>query len=121
MQPLFTDLGRHAGSIGRSVLGSLAGGLGSSTLMSDALRQAMEVRERATQLQEATLSAANLPSAADLERLARRLRSLGQRLEAIEDAVDRVDERVATATSERSQISAQLDRIEALLTQTSPT
>jgi chromosome segregation ATPase len=36
-----------------------------------------------------------LPSAADIERLTRRVRSLSQRLEGIEDGVDRLDERLA--------------------------
>src|SRR3712207_2599078 len=45
------------------------------------------------------MSALNLPSAADIERLTRRLRSVSQRLEGIEDAVDRIDERLASAGS----------------------
>ena len=40
------------------------------------------------------MSALNLPSAADLERLTRRLRSVSQRLEGIEDGVDRLDRRL---------------------------
>ena len=35
------------------------------------------------------MSALNLPSAGDVERLERRLRSLSQRLEEVEDQVDR--------------------------------
>ena len=41
------------------------------------------------------MGALNLPSAADLERITRRLRSLSQRLEGIEDAIDRLEERLA--------------------------
>ena len=41
------------------------------------------------------MGALNLPSAADIERLTRRLRSVSQRLEGIEDGVDRLDERLA--------------------------
>jgi chromosome segregation ATPase len=44
--------------------------------------------------QEVALSALNLPSASDLERLTRRLRSVSQRLEAIEDVLDRMERRV---------------------------
>jgi hypothetical protein len=40
------------------------------------------------------MGALNLPSAADLERLTRRLRSVSQRLEGIEDGLDRIDDRV---------------------------
>ena len=42
------------------------------------------------------MGALNLPSAADVERLTRRLRSVSQRLEGIEDGVDRLDDRLAT-------------------------
>ena len=41
------------------------------------------------------MGALNLPSAADIERLTRRLRSVSQRLEGIEDGVERLDERLA--------------------------
>jgi predicted nucleic acid-binding Zn-ribbon protein len=41
------------------------------------------------------MGALGIPSAADIERLTRRLRSVGQRLEGIEDAVDRLDGRLA--------------------------
>ena len=44
--------------------------------------------------------ALNIPSAADVERLTRRLRSVSQRMEGIEEAVDRLDQRlVAMAAS----------------------
>ena len=39
------------------------------------------------------MGALNIPSAADVERLTRRLRSVAQRLEGIEDALDRLDRR----------------------------
>ena len=45
--------------------------------------------------QEVAFGALNIPSAADLERLTRRVRSVSQRLEGIEDGVDRLDERLA--------------------------
>jgi archaellum component FlaC len=47
------------------------------------------------QAQEVAMGALNLPSAADIERVTRRLRSLSQRLEGIEDALDRLEERAA--------------------------
>ena len=40
------------------------------------------------------MGALGIPSAADIERLTRRLRSISQRLEGIEDAVDRLDVRL---------------------------
>ncbi len=39
------------------------------------------------------MGALNIPSAADIERLTRRLRSVSQRLEGIEDSLDRLEER----------------------------
>src|SRR5215207_10828905 len=60
----------------------------------DTLRNRI-ARQRAVSAQETAMSALNLPSAADLERLTRRLRSVSQRLEGIEDGVDRLDQRLA--------------------------
>jgi hypothetical protein len=42
------------------------------------------------------MGALNIPSAADVERLTRRLRSVSQRMEGIEEAVDRLDQRLAS-------------------------
>ena len=60
--------------------------------------------------------------AADLERLTRRLRSVSQRLEALEDGIDRVEQRVqglaAGSLEQRlAAIEAALERIEASLSQ----
>ena len=82
-------------------LGKLAQDLLDNPLVSGALGRAFEARERAVQAQEAAMGALNIPSAADLERLTRRLRSVSQRLEGIEDGVDRLDARledIAAAT-----------------------
>jgi hypothetical protein len=76
-------------------LGKLAQDLLENPLVSGALSRAFEAREKAGRAQEVAMGALNLPSAGDLERLTRRVRSLGQRLEGIEDGVDRVAERLA--------------------------
>lgn len=76
-------------------IGRLAQELLENPLVSSAIGRAFEARERATQAQEVAMGALNLPSAADLERLTRRVRSVAQRLEGIEDSVDRLDERFA--------------------------
>jgi chromosome segregation ATPase len=80
---------------GEDALGQFAQQLLESPLVHKALAGAFDARERAVQAQEAAMGALNLPSAADLERLTRRVRSLSQRLEGIEDGVDRLDERLA--------------------------
>ena len=78
---------------GEDALGKLAQDLLENPLVTGAITRAFEARERAVSAQETAMSALNLPSAADLERLTRRLRSVSQRLEGIEDGVDRLDRR----------------------------
>src|SRR3954469_1091560 len=75
-------------------LGKLAQDLLENPLVNGAISRAFEARERAVQAQEAAMGALNIPSAADIERLTRRLRSVSQRLEGIEDGVDRLDQRL---------------------------
>ena len=83
-------------SQGQDALGKLAQDLLENPLVHGALARAFEAREKAAQAQEVAMGALNLPSAADLERLTRRVRSLAQRLEGIEDGVDRLDEHLAS-------------------------
>ena len=78
---------------GEDALGKLAQDLLENPLVTGAISRAFEAREKAVSAQETAMSALNLPSAADLERLTRRLRSVSQRLEGIEDGVDRLDRR----------------------------
>jgi chromosome segregation ATPase len=98
---------------GEDALGRLAQDLLENPLVHGALSRAFEAREKAVQAQEATMAALNLPSAADLERLTRRIRSLSQRLEGIEDGVDRLDQRIASIGS--ATVESRLDGIEAAL------
>ena len=79
---------------GEEALGRIAEELAGNPLVVGALSRAFEAREKASQAQEAAMAALGIPSAADIERLTRRLRSVSQRLESIEDAVDRLDERL---------------------------
>jgi chromosome segregation ATPase len=81
---------------GEEALGKLAQDLLDNPLVSGAISRAFEAREKAVQAQEVAFSALNIPSAADIERLTRRVRSVSQRLEGIEDGVDRLDERLAS-------------------------
>jgi hypothetical protein len=77
-------------------IGKLAQDLLENPLVNSAISRAFGARERAVQAQEAAMGALNIPSAADIERLTRRLRSVSQRLEGIEDGVDRLDQRLQT-------------------------
>ncbi len=88
-------------------LGKALGELLDNPLLTGAIGRAFDAREKAAQAQELAMGALNLPSAADIERLTRRLRSLSQRLEGIEDGVDRLN-RSLTAP----KVEARLERIE---------
>jgi len=81
---------------GEEALGKVAEELIANPVVNGAITRAFEAREKAVQAQEAAMGALNLPSAADIERVTRRLRSLSQRLEGIEDAIDRLEERLAS-------------------------
>jgi hypothetical protein len=79
---------------GEEALGRFAQDLLDNPLISAAVSRAFEAREKAAQAQEVAFNALNLPSAADIERLTRRVRQVSQRLEGIEDGVDRLEERL---------------------------
>jgi chromosome segregation ATPase len=69
-------------------LGELAQALIDNPTLHDAVTAALGAREKALEAQQAAMSALNLPSATDVERLERRLRSFSQRLEDVEEAID---------------------------------
>jgi glycosyltransferase A (GT-A) superfamily protein (DUF2064 family) len=71
-------------------IGEFAQALLDSQVLENAVSAAFGAREKAVEAQHAAMSALNLPSAGDVERLERRLRSLSQRLEEVEDQVDNV-------------------------------
>jgi septal ring factor EnvC (AmiA/AmiB activator) len=96
---------------GEETIGKLAQELLESPVVARALSAAFETRERATRAQEVAMGALNLPSASDLERLTRRLRSVSQRLEALEDGLDRVEQRIESL-GEVSAIDRRLTAIE---------
>ncbi len=95
-------------------LGKVAEELISNPVVNGAITRAFEAREKAVQAQVTAMGALNLPSAADIERVTRRLRSLSQRLEGIEDAIDRLEERVqgASRSSERDRLAALEERLD---------
>jgi hypothetical protein len=95
---------------GEDALGRLAQELLENPLVNGALSRAFEAREKAAQAQEVAFGALNIPSASDIERLTRRVRSVSQRLEGIEDGVDRLDERLAAPQG----IGALEDRLAAI-------
>jgi chromosome segregation ATPase len=95
-------------------LGKVAEELISNPVVNGAISRAFEAREKAIQAQVTAMGALNLPSAADIERVTRRLRSLSQRLEGIEDAIDRLEERLeaASRSAERDRIGSLEERLD---------
>jgi len=96
-------------------LGKLAQELLENPIVNSAIARAFDARERAVRTQEAAMGALNIPSAADVERLTRRLRSVSQRLEGIEDGVDRLDRRLEETARAAQPPDDRLAAIEALL------
>jgi hypothetical protein len=82
-------------------LGKALTDLFENPLVSGTIGRAFDARERAAQAQELALSALNIPTAADIERLTRRLRSVSQRLEGIEDGVHRINRALSDGGVER--------------------
>jgi CRP-like cAMP-binding protein len=96
---------------GEDALGRLTQELLENPLVAGALSRAFEAREKAAQAQEVALGALNIPSASDIERLTRRVRQVSQRLEGIEDGVDRLDGRLA-ALNANAGVEGRLSAIE---------
>lgn len=71
-------------------IGELAQALIDNPTLHNAISAAFGAREKAIEAQQAAMSALNLPSATDVERLERRLRSVSQRLEDVEEQIDQV-------------------------------
>ena len=82
-------------------------------LLTGAIGRAFDAREKAAQAQEVAMGALNIPSAADIERLTRRLRAVSHRLEGIEDGVDRLD-RALTPSGVEARLSAIESQLETL-------
>jgi len=101
---------------GEDAIGKLAQDLLENPLVHGAIARAFEAREKAAQAQEAAFGALNIPSASDIERLTRRVRSVSQRLEGIEDGVDKLDERLANIKLGEG-VEQRLSSIEERLTQ----
>src|ERR687885_1354958 len=96
---------------GEEALGRIAEELAGNPVVTAALSRAFDAREKAVKAQEATMGALGIPSAADIERLTRRLRSVSQRLEGIEDAVDHLDERLGGIEHGVSSLDGRLEDV----------
>jgi len=94
-------------------LGRALSDLLENPLLTGAIGRAFDAREKAAQAQEVAMGALNIPSAADIERLTRRLRSVSYRLEGIEDGVGRLDRALAPGGVE-ARLTAIEEQLEAL-------
>jgi hypothetical protein len=97
------------GTRGEEALGRLAQDLLENAWVNSALTAALEARNRAAAAQEVAMEFLNLPSAAQLERLTRRVRSLSQRLESIEDSLVRVEDGLRATPQ---PLTSRLDAVE---------
>jgi hypothetical protein len=80
---------------GEEALGELAQALLDAPWLHQALQVAVEARERASVAGAQAIRGLNLPTASDAERLERRLRSVSERLEAVEDTLDALSRELA--------------------------
>ena len=101
-------------------LGKALADLFENPLITGTIGRAFDARERAVQAQELALSALNIPTAADIERLTRRLRSVSQRLEGIEDGVHRINRALTEGSVER-RLAAMEEQLKALSAKLSAT
>lgn len=84
-------------------IGELAQALMESPTLHNALAAAFGAREKAIEAQHAAMSALNLPSAGDVERLERRLRSVSQRLEDVEEQLDDANRELRTLRRQQAE------------------
>ena len=80
---------------GEETFGELAQSLLDNPLFNQALSTALGAGERALQAQRSAMTALNIPSASDIERLERRVRSISDRIEILEDRLDEVADDMA--------------------------
>jgi polyhydroxyalkanoate synthesis regulator phasin len=97
-------------------IGRLADDLLENPMINSALQGAVTAREKVGQAQQSAMEALNLPTASDLDKLARRLRSISQRLEEVEDGVDMLGSKLEAMTEANrapvTRLTEQLDRLE---------
>ncbi len=128
-----SDAGNVAKTIRERLGGSTEDRLGKALsellenpLLTGAIGRAFEAREKAAQAQEVAMGALNIPSAADIERLTRRLRAVSHRLEGIEDGLDRLDRALQPSGVEarlatiEGHLQALTDKLDAALRAAAP-
>jgi chromosome segregation ATPase len=101
-------------------IGKLADDLLENPVFNSALTSAFAARDKMAQAQQSAMGALNIPSASDLDKVSRTLRSISHRLEDVEDAVEqlgvKLDQVAETAQSVRG-MDEHLSRIESRIDQ----
>jgi hypothetical protein len=92
---------RRQRSRGESALGELAQFLVDNPWLNQALHVAFGARERASQAGASAIRNLNLPTGQDVDRLARRLRAVSERLDVLEDTVDQLNRELVALRRER--------------------
>ncbi|HYU15094.1 MAG TPA: hypothetical protein VEL05_03460 [Candidatus Acidoferrum sp.] len=82
-------------SRGEDTLGDLADFLLDNPWLNQALQLALGARERASQAGAQAMRNVGVPTAADVDRIARRVRALSERLESVEDKLDALGHEMA--------------------------
>jgi chromosome segregation ATPase len=112
------SLRERLSSQAEEAIGRLADDLLENSVINSALQRAVSAREKVAQAQETAMEALNLPSASNLDKLARRLRLISQRLDEIEDGVEKLDrhvEAIGGATKKPERLDERLESIDSRL------
>jgi uncharacterized Ntn-hydrolase superfamily protein len=101
-------------STSEEAIGNLAQALLENPVFNSALGTALGAGEKAVQAQRSAMGALNLPAATDVERLERRVRSVSERVEAIEDRIDEIarDLSLLRKQTQDLQVSADQARLD---------
>jgi hypothetical protein len=94
---------------GEEAIGDLAQALLENPVLNQALATALGAGEKAVHVQRSAMGALNLPAATDVERLERRVRSVSERVEAIEDRLDDLARDVAQFRKQAAEAAALSD------------
>ena len=100
-------------SRGSDAVGELTNALLDNPLFKQALSSALAVGETATQAQRRAMDAIGVPSAEDLGRIERRLRSLSDRLEKLEDQIDERDNELSGLRRKVGELEQAAEQVQA--------
>jgi Mg2+ and Co2+ transporter CorA len=87
---------RDKGNARGDALGDIANLLAENPVLHQVLNAALGARDIANSATGTALSSLNVATASDLERFARRLRSVSDRLESVEDRLDQLADEIAS-------------------------